>query len=228
MSATIKSPVTKKREADLGEIAFQRLMQAIASGELKEGERVKESRVAQEWNIGVTPIREAVRRVAALGYLVLKPNHAPIVRRLSREDISQIHGVREALEGFALESKWNSLKDSELARLRKMASVCERAKGVRRFDAMIRFDEELHGLWTTETKNPWLESSLERVVLYFPRLTKSLMAHADYMETSFLEHLEILGALEERNRGKALRLLANHIRQAGKILADLTQGELKT
>ena len=217
-----KKPKAKvKRSADLSEIAFQRLLQAVVSGELKEGERVRESRIAEEWGIGVTPMREAVRRMGALGYLVLKPNHAPVVRKLSAEDVAQIYGVREALECFALGSKWDSIKDSDLKVLRTVARKCEGTRGKARGEMLNVFDEKLHGLWISDTNNPWLDASFERIVAYLPGLSRELGAHQKYLEVAFKEHQLILSALEERERSKAVKLLGDHIRNSGAAIVEI-------
>lgn len=216
-------PKQTKRTADLSEIAFQRLRQAILMGELKEGERVRESRLAAEWGLGVTPLREAVRRMAALGYLVLQPNHAPVIRKLTGEDILEIYAIREALECFALRHNWGTISKSDLKRLRTLVEKAKTAPTKnRQLQAHLVLDGELHQLWTSPEKSPWLASILERLLSYRPNLMKVLIAHSGFVDEAFEEHRQILEALEKRDLDLALKRLGCHIKKSGTVLAALT------
>ena len=78
---------------------------------------MRESRLATEWNIGVPPLREAVRRMAATGYLILQPNRAPVVRKLSADDIREIYAIRDLIECFALRRSWKTIRKRDFERL---------------------------------------------------------------------------------------------------------------
>lgn len=214
---------TKKRTADLAEVAFNRLMQAVLTGELKEGERVRESRLAAEWAIGITPLREAVRRMATIGYLVLEPNHAPVVRKISAQDIRQIYALREVLEGFALRSAWERIRHLDLRPLKKLAAKAETAGPKARLQLQLTLDKELHQLWIAPPDNPWLASSLDRLLIYRPNLMNVVAGHREFAEKAFEEHKGILEALEEKDLEKALQRLGQHIQKSGSILAALTE-----
>ncbi len=213
-----------KRTADLSEVAFQHLRQAILTGKLKEGDRVKESRLAAEWEIGVTPLREAVRRMAAIGYVILQPNHAPVVRKLSADDLREIYALRELLECFALRRVWDTIRKCDLKRLGELVAKANAATTKnRRLQAQFALDTELHQLWVAPEKNPWLASILERLLIYRPNLMKVLAAHPSFVDEAFHEHLQILEALEKRDLDLAVELLGYHIRKSGSVLAELTE-----
>ena len=217
-------PTQTKRTADLSEIAFHRLQQAILTGELKAGDRVRESRLAADWDIGVTPLREAVRRMAAIGYLILRPNHAPVVRKLSGEDILEIYALRELLECFALRRSWETIRKADLKRLKewvKKANTATTKK--RRLQAQLALDAELHQLWISPEKSPWIASILERLLAYRPNLIKVLTGHATFVDDAFDEHRQILAALEKRDIDLALERLGSHIQKSGAVLTELTE-----
>ena len=217
-------PKPKKRAADLSGIAFERLRQAILTGELKEGDRVRESRLAAQWDIGVTPLREAVRQMAAIGYFILEPNHAPVVRKLSGDDIREIYAIREVLECFALRRSWDSISEDDLKRVRVLAEKANAAKTKSsRLRARFSLDTELHQLWISPENNPWLASILERLITYRPNLIKVLIAHATFVDEAFDEHQQILAALEKGDIDLAVERLGYHIRKSGSVLAELTE-----
>ena len=219
-----QKPKPKKRAADLSGIAFERLRQAILTGELKEGDRVRESRLAAEWDIGVTPLREAVRQMAAIGYLILQPNHAPVVRKLSGADIREIYALRELLECYALRRGWETIRPCDLKRLGALVDKATAAKTKsRRLQARFALDAELHQLWVSPEKTPWLASILERLLTYRPNLMKVLAAHATFVDEAFDEHRQILAALKKRDIDLAVERLGFHIQKSGSVLAELTE-----
>lgn len=89
-SASPKRKRIVKRTAHQEEDAFLRLRNAVLTGAFSEGAPLMEARLAREWGIGRTPFRQAVRRAAEFGYLTLRPNKPPIIRRLSADDIKNI------------------------------------------------------------------------------------------------------------------------------------------
>ncbi len=218
-----QTPPNPRRKADSADIAFARLRQAILDGELKDGERVREKRLAEKWNVGVTPMREAVRRMAAIGYLVLKPNHAPIVRKLDNQDIRQIYKLRETLECLALQEVVESLPGKQLNKVRKRIDQIDAMKATeRRIQAQLDLDTLLHDLWCEQSDNPWLSSTLERLLIYRPNILELLKGHPQLIEQAYQEHKRIVEALEAGNAKKAVSLLGQHIHSSGISLSSIS------
>lgn len=226
--ASSKNPsplqLAPKRAGDLAEIAFERLRQAILTGELREGERVREARLAAEWRVGITPLKAAVRRLAGIGYLVLQPNHAPVVRKLDVDDIGQIYELRELLECHALRKMAGKIRRESLVKLRRMVTRVEGAKSPRhRLRYQFELDTELHQLWSSDESNPWLTASLDGLLLYRPNLIHVLKAHPDLVEQAFIDHKDILTALECEKIDKAVALLGDHIKKSCTALVALNE-----
>jgi DNA-binding GntR family transcriptional regulator len=173
----------------------------------------------------VTPLREAVRRMAALGYLILQPNRAPVVRQLGADDIREIYALRELLECFALRRGWKTIRRADLRRLDALVAKAGAATtGQKRLAARLALDAELHQLWISPERTPWLASIMERLLAYRPNLMQVLVAHGPLVDEAFDEHRRILQALKKRDVDLAVELLGHHIRKSGTVLADLTDG----
>lgn len=218
---------SSKRAADLSGIAFQRLRQAILTGELKEGDRVRESRLAVEWGVGVTPLREAVRRMAEIGHLILQPNHAPVVRTLTGADILEIYALREVLECFAVRRSWDAIRKADLKPLGDLVKKADAAKiRSRRIQAQLALDSRLHELWISHENGPWAASILERLLAFRPNLVHVLINHTKFAGEAFEEHRGILDALQKRDLELTVERLGCHIRKSGIVLAELTNNPL--
>ncbi len=98
------------------EIAFI-LEEAIVSGELAPGTVLRQEQLSERFSVSRTPVREALRRLAALGLVSFVPNRGVRVRTLSREELREAFLVRAELESLATELATPRMTDEELAAL---------------------------------------------------------------------------------------------------------------
>src|SRR5690349_24429686 len=77
--------------------------EAIVSGELAPGTVLRQEQLSEQFNVSRTPIREALRRLAALGLVSFVPNRGVRVRTLSRDELHEAFLVRAELEALATE-----------------------------------------------------------------------------------------------------------------------------
>ncbi len=77
--------------------------EAIVSGELEPGTVLRQEQLSEQFNVSRTPIREALRRLAALGLVSFVPNRGVRVRTISRDDLHEAFMVRAELESLATE-----------------------------------------------------------------------------------------------------------------------------
>src|SRR4051794_24549172 len=77
--------------------------EAIVSGELAPGTVLRQEQLSEQFNVSRTPIREALRRLAALGLVSFVPNRGVRVRTVSREELPEAFLVRAELESLATE-----------------------------------------------------------------------------------------------------------------------------
>jgi DNA-binding GntR family transcriptional regulator len=77
--------------------------EAIVSGELEPGTVLRQEQLSEQFEVSRTPIREALRRLAALGLVSFVPNRGVRVRTISREELHEAFLVRAELESLATE-----------------------------------------------------------------------------------------------------------------------------
>ena len=77
------------------------LIEQILNGRLAPGERIVEMRIAQQFGVSQAPVREALRDLDLLGFVVSSPFRGAIVRQLSVEELVQLYPIRAVLEGLA-------------------------------------------------------------------------------------------------------------------------------
>ena len=86
-----------------GEETYQKVRDAITYGKLNPGERLVEHQVCESFQVGRTPLREALRRLQTEGYVDFVPNKGVTISKLSIEDVEQIYDIIAILEGYAAE-----------------------------------------------------------------------------------------------------------------------------
>src|SRR5437899_13089648 len=77
------------------------LEEAIVSGEIAPGTVLRQEQLSEQYHVSRTPVREALRRLAALGLVSFVPNRGVRVRTLSRDELREAFLVRAELESLA-------------------------------------------------------------------------------------------------------------------------------
>ena len=91
--------------------------EAIVSGELAPGTVLRQEQLSEQFNVSRTPVREALRRLAALGLVSFVPNRGVRVRTISRDELHEAFLVRAELEGLATEVAASKVTPDELEEL---------------------------------------------------------------------------------------------------------------
>jgi DNA-binding GntR family transcriptional regulator len=91
--------------------------EAIVSGELAPGTVLRQEQLSEQFEVSRTPIREALRKLAALGLVSFEPNRGVRVRTITREDLREAFLVRAELESLATEVAATRMTEDALAEL---------------------------------------------------------------------------------------------------------------
>jgi DNA-binding GntR family transcriptional regulator len=91
--------------------------EAIVSGELEPGTVLRQEQLSEQFDVSRTPIREALRQLAALGLVSFVPNRGVRVRTISRDELHEAFMVRAELEALATEVAAGKITPDDLAEL---------------------------------------------------------------------------------------------------------------
>ncbi len=93
------------------------LEEAIVSGEIPPGSVLRQEHLSEQFQVSRTPVREALRRLAALGLVTFEPNRGVRVRMLARDELREAFLVRAELESLATEIATPKMSSADLAEL---------------------------------------------------------------------------------------------------------------
>ena len=183
----------------------------IVKGSLKQGSKLSECKIAKLMGISRTPVREALRELAANGFVKMNTNHGVVVTSLSLNDIIEAYQVRGVLEGLATRltiKKIGREEIRELDNITKQMIVYAKKKDILAFSEM---DAEFHDLILNTCGNKRLihiHNNLNEQVHRFRIKSLSILSR---LKCSLDEHLKIAEAIKKKDLEKADKLSQIHI-----------------
>jgi DNA-binding GntR family transcriptional regulator len=194
---------------------YERLKQAIISGELEPGTHLVESALARLCEVSRTPVREALTRLEQDGLV----HHGPrglIVRERSPEEILDIYETRVVLEATAARLAAERATALDRVRLARALSRCDEAD-VDDPRSLSHANRELHRVIWKTTHNESLIDLLERLDLHLVRYPETTLAFPGRWEEAKGQHRDIVAAITERDAELAARLATEHFTTARDI-----------
>jgi DNA-binding GntR family transcriptional regulator len=169
------------------EQVYDHLKRTILSGEIKPGERLLETQLAQSLGVSRIPVREAIRKLERDGLVVVFPRRGIYASSLGPRDIDDVYAVRAVLEGLAARLAAEHRTDEQLARLdaivAEMKEQADRADSNGLFATGRRFHELVLEASANAKLVPLMElmrSQIERIRLL--RMQVSSRTHDVYRE----------------------------------------------
>jgi DNA-binding GntR family transcriptional regulator len=186
----------------------ERLRQQIFARELEPGSWIDEQKLAADYGISRTPLREALKVLAAEGLVTMKVRRGAYVTEMSADDVKQIYHLLGLLESDAAGVVARHASDEQIRELRTLHDKLE--KQVRQRDAFFATNEQFHIRLLQMSGNRWLEQTVHdlRKVMKLNR-HHSLFRQGRLAE-SLAEHREVMQAIERRDAEGAVRLMRRH------------------
>ena len=191
------------------------LKEEILSGRLRPGQRVSIEELARLAGTSYTPVRDAVRRLSAIGMMKVCPRKEVRVGQLDEKRLQDLFEIRIALETLALQSAVKNIPEGELTRAEALLVEGQRRLREQNVPDIVReHDCLVHELILEHCDNPLLSPMLQGV------LDLCMWAHRcvvriepGVLDEGVPEHLAIVRALQTRSVAKAKRTLADHLRK---------------
>ncbi len=205
------------------EAVFKKLEKAILSGQIHPGERIIVEEIAQKLNVSKIPVREALGRLEARGFVYLKPNWGYTVIELSRENLEEILELRINLECLAARKGIPFCIDKDHEKLRFFQDQYIVARKVGDADKLLAMNKEFHFAIYRKAKMPFLQTLIDqlwdRVTPYQHILFKQSMKPNPFVGVQY--HEEILLAVKTANINDAVKWLQEDLENSTRFIIDL-------
>ncbi len=201
-----------KSDTGQGRDAYDRLIAEIRQGQLRPGDRLTETDLAERLGISRTPVREAIRLLESDGLVDHQPRAGARIRRLDLAEVTELYEMRAVLEGTAARFAARAAYDSELAELD--AINAEMAAAANDPERLYHANRQFHGVLLNAARNRFLWRSVEAVQKTLLILGRSTMEAADRAQAAVDEHGLILRALHAHDGDAAEAAMRRHIEAA--------------
>lgn len=198
-------------QSALYEQVAERLRARIYAHELPPGAWIDEQSLADEFGISRTPMREALKVLAAEGLVVLKPRRGCYVAELSERDLDEIFSVLALLEGRAAEEAARRLSDADYYRLASIHADLERYATANDADRFFEANQSFHNALQELAGNRWLSQLIDDTRKLLKLTRRDSLRLAGRIQQSLEEHRAILAALRKRDATEAALTMHNHI-----------------
>lgn len=202
-----------------GDRAYQVIREAILTGALPPAQRLKEAELVARCGVSRTPVREALRRLAADDYVTLARNRGAQVKAWTRNDLEELFDLRAVLEGHAAGRAATRVTDAELDRMQESIDEMDTllASGLGRpeqTEAFLRLNWALHkGVWAA-ADSLRLRTALMRLIDHAVVARTARRYSSERLGRSQQHHHELVAALRARDPAWAEAIMRGHIRAA--------------
>ena len=214
----------------LGEAVFRSLCEALQAGSYRAGDRLREEEVAQRLKVSRTPVREALGRLAARGFVEPAGGRGLIVRNLDISEVLELYAMREIMEGAAARLAAEHASAPEVDALRDIeqafveATVTDPAEMAGEMAReLARLNRAFHEAVCRAARNRYLDNASRELQDWIALLGPTTFTVTGRPSTSHGEHQAIIEAIAARDGDRAEQLARAHIREALRCRLKLLQ-----
>jgi DNA-binding GntR family transcriptional regulator len=192
------------------EIANQ-LRDMVVDGDLKPGQKVPEPDLCRRFGVSRTPLREALKVLAAEGIIQLLPNRGAVIAQITDEEIEQIFPIMGALEALAGELACERMSEEDLAKLRRLhkTMIGHYRRGERL--PYSKLNRAFHEAIFAAAGNASLSALYQQLIFRIHAIRFVAKKSAERWAQAVDEHEQMMAALEARDGKKLARILKLHL-----------------
>lgn len=192
------------------EYVLASLRSAILGGDLPGGARLVQADIARELGVSTTPVREALRDLATEGLVHLDAHRGSIVKRLSYDDLLEIHELTRILEAEAMRKLAPVVDQDLITHARELAEVMARETDSAGWaDLNRQFHATISQAAPSTRLRAILRSLRDSAAPYVALATRE--RGQKQFEMANEQHIQILDALEARDADRSAELAAKHV-----------------
>jgi len=199
------------------------LRELIMSGQLQEGDKIKEDELCSSMGISKTPLREALRVLSVEGLIKPVPNRGSFVSTPTFEEIREMFDVMSVLEGICARAAAEKMSAKDLKNLEKLHNSLEKNFKRRAQREYIRINNQFHSfvqeLAGNRTLNQIVNGLRQKILLY----RYQSLNWPERFEQSIQEHRELIEAFRKKDPKKAETLMRRHLKKQCDALEKLAE-----
>lgn len=212
--------------AALHEQAASRLRQMLVEGSIAPGAKLNERELSEVLRVSRTPLREAIKMLAAEGLVELLPNRGAVAVQLSEADVAHTFEVIATLEGLSGELAAQRISDAQLDEIRAMHYEMLACFTRKDLSGYYRINAAIHRAINEAAANPVLTQTYAQVNARLQALRFRSNQDGAKWKRAVAQHERMVEALSRRD-GAALRaVLVEHLHNKRDVVLELMRSAL--
>lgn len=190
---------------------MQHLRQQIYEGALAPGRRLDENEVAAALGVSRTPVREALRQLAAQGLVEIRSRRGCFVMELTLQDQKDIFPIMARLEGWVAHDVAEHATKEDLDRLGEINAALERHAAAADVDRYWAANHVFHTALQDLVGNRWLQDLLGELRRKIGLFRQRSLRLPGRVNRSIAEHRALMKALRARDGARAEAVMREHL-----------------
>jgi DNA-binding GntR family transcriptional regulator len=203
------------------ERVYRKLREMILSGELPPGTRLVEIHLAEQFEVSRTPVREALKRLAAEQLVLADPVRGLIVHAPEPHEIEDVYRVRDALDALAVRLAAVRITPEEVKHLRLVLNSMAEAIEAQRTDLVVNANIAFHDVIYRAAGSATLWRLARELSDFVRRFSSGAFSSPERSSAVLDEHEAILDALERHDQEAAAAASSQHLHTASAYLVEL-------
>lgn len=188
--------------------AYEKIYQAIIRGEIKPGDRLRETELASQIGLSRTPIREAIRKLESDGVVEHQPRVGAMVKKLSQQEIVELYEMRIVIEETAAQMAARHISNAEIETLRAINQEIASAGSP---DKSAKLNRDFHSCILHAARNRYLVQSFTGLAHHFVLLGATTLESETRISEVVAQHEEIIQALQNRDAVAVSDVMRKHM-----------------
>ena len=177
------------------EQAYTQIKGKIITAKMPPGSVINEAQLMEEFSLGRTPIREAIKQLQMENLVMVTPRKGMFVADIAVTDLPKIFEVRVELESFATMLAAERISEAEIVELQKLAKAFQKTD-LSNKEALLKLDSGFHSLLAQATHNKFLIKEIEYYYNLSLRIWYIALNYAKPEEIDVDAHIKILDAIQ--------------------------------
>jgi DNA-binding GntR family transcriptional regulator len=204
----------------LHEEAALRLRSLIVRGDLPPGSQLVEADLCQALGISRTPLREALKLLAAEGLIHLRLNRSSIVAPIGPDEIADLFEAVAGIERIGAELAAQRMTAGDHNKLATLQERMEWHHDAGQLREYFEINQQIHEFIIAAARNAALKSAHDGLMARVERARYFALSSRERWDESVKEHREIMRALAASDSEKAGRFLGRHVLRTGQVVND--------
>lgn len=208
------------QRAGLHEQVAYRLRELLVEGAITPGAKLNERELSERLNVSRTPLREAIKMLAAEGLVELLPNRGAVAVSLSEQDVLNTFEVMAGLEGMSGELAAQRITEAELSEIKALHYEMLAAHARRDLSAYYRLNSLIHKAINVAAKNAVLQVTYTQVNARLQALRFRSNQDEAKWNHAVAEHKQMIEALTQRDGATLRAILVQHLQHKRDVVIE--------